>query len=258
MMGRGLWISLAVTWGGRRALALPAGLALLWLFSGFTNPWDLLLFSVKAHEIVLILIPLYLVILSRDLRSPWEALVAIRLGRARTWWGGHVGAAAVSAILVAVGLAILVIAVPVVAHGWTWQWGPYARGSETPAIMASPAWRVPWRWGLEALGLLTLGLWAMGVLMHGLGLWWRSPWAAWIVVVLLSFVADAVKLTALQTVLWWLPGPQFSLSQHWLSQGIVAPGWSVAYAIALLTAVVGTGLAMAEASPWDASHGGTV
>lgn len=257
MIWRGLWLVLRVTWSGWRALALAVGTGLLWVFCRFTNPWDLLLFSVLDHEIVIIIVPMYLLILNRDLRHPWEALVATHLGQARTWWAVHVGLAGVTAVMVSVSVVVLVVVVPLAAGGWTWHWGPFAVSEESASLLHTPAWRLPWLWSLESLGLLTLSLWALGVLEHVLALWWRGPWPAFVSLVLLSFCSLGVEGTALQGLVWWLPGSQFSLAAHGASTAFVPAGWSVVYAVALLATAAGVGLVMVRSSPWDTTSGGS-
>ncbi|MCL8209305.1 MAG: hypothetical protein K6V97_14735 [Actinomycetia bacterium] len=260
MIGRSLRASLAVTWGGGRPLILATGIALLGIFEGARNPWDILLASTHYKQVDLLVVPLYLLLLTRDLRHPWEALVRLRLRDARRWWAGHVGAAGLTAGLVVVGIAVLAVIVPLIRHQWTWRWGTMARATLGPAILASPTWRVPWLAGLEELGLLALGLWAIGVLSQVLTLWWRSPWYAWIVLVLLGWGSVAAFGTGLQTLVWWVPaGSQFCLEYHWTPAGpVVAPGWSVLYGSLLLAAATAAGGAIARSSPDDARHGGTL
>lgn len=240
-------------------VGVGGGRGLVWVFCRFTNPWDLVFYSTLMNEVVLVVVPLYLLLVHRDLRQPWEALVATRMGDARTWWTVHVGVAGITAILVSFGMAVLVVVVPLAAGGWTWRWGAFALGHEGAALLQTPAWKVPWRWSLEALGLLSLGLWAMGVLAQVLGLLWRSPWMALVVLVLTSFVSRVVATTAARFLLWWLPGPQFSLTEHWASTtAVVPPGWSVVYAIALLTTAAAVGLVTVASPPWDTTSGGTI
>lgn len=259
MIGRGILVSLAGNWRGPRVLVVPIGLALIWTLGRFTNPWDLLAYATADGELVLIVLPLYLFLLYRNLRHPGEALAVVRMGQARTWWVSHVGAAGLTAALVAVGVAMLVIVVPVASHAWSWQWGPENRLNFGVAALATPALRIPWQWGLKALGLMTVGLWSSGVLMYVLALWWRSPWLAWIVVVMLSFLTRIVEGTHVQFLLWTLPGVQFSLSLHWMNpQHPVPPLWSFAYGIALLVALIGVGMASVATSPWDFEHGGAL
>lgn len=259
MIGRSIRIALAAHWRGPRVLLVAIGLALIWTLGRFTNPWDLLAYATADDELVLIVFPLYLFLLYRNLRHPGEALLAVRMGQARTWWGSHVAAAGLTAVLVTVGVTALVIVVAVTAHAWSWHWGPNVHVSMGTAVLTTPTWRIPWRWGLEALGLMTAGLWSTGVLMYVLALWWRSPWLAWIVVVLLSYLTRIAEATSAQFLLWVLPGVQFSLALHWMTpQRPVAPAWSFGYGVALLVAMTGVGVAIVEASPWDAHHGGAL
>jgi hypothetical protein len=260
MIWRSLRASLAVTLGGRRPLILAAGIALLGLFEGVSNPWDILLASTHHKQVDLLVVPLYLLLLTRDLRHPWEALVGLRLRDARRWWMGHVGAAGITAVLVVVGIGILAVVVPLAGDHWTWQWGAWSLDTLGPATMASPTWRIPWLAGLEELGLLALGLWSIGILSHVLALWWRSPWYAWSLLVLLSWGSVAALGTGLQTLVWWLPsGSQFCLEYHWTPDGtIVAPGWSILYGSLLLAVASASGCHIARSSPWDALHGGTL
>lgn len=258
MMGRGIRVSLTGVWSGRRVVGLPIGLALIWALSRLTNPWDLLLYTTLDSEIALILIPMFLFLLHRDLQHPAEALAAIRLGKARTWWATHVASAGISALIMAAMIGVFVVIVPLATHGWSWHWGPNAHLRMNSAILSSPGWRIPWRWGIEALGLLTLGLWSMGVLMYALALWWRAPWVAWIVVVSLGFGSEALEGTAMRPLLWGIPGVQYSLALHWAGQHVVPPYWSIVYALALLAVAVGVGLVITDAAPWDSTHGGTL
>lgn len=259
MIGRGIQVALAGHWRAPRVFVVPLGLALIGTMGRYTNPWDLLAYATADAELVLIVFPLYLFLLYRNLQHPGEALVALHLGQARRWWLSHVGAAAVTALLMAVGVAALIVVVPLVSHTWSWHWGSYIRQGFKGATLSTPAWRMPWRWGLEALGLMTVGLWSSGMLMYVLGLWWRSPLVAWLVVVMLSFFAETVEATHAQFLLWILPGVQFSMILHWINpQHPVALVWSLLYGLALLIALMGIGLAMVAKSPWDAHHGGTV
>lgn len=256
VLWRTVWVQVWVTWGRWRSLALPVGLTLIWVFSRFSNPWDLLVFGVRSHELGLIIFPMYLFILSRDLRHPWEALVGTRVERGRLWWMAHVVSAGVSAVVVSVGLAALVVTVPLVGHAWSWQWGAYASAVAGPNGLASSAWGVPWRWGMEALGLLTLGLWAEGVLMHALSIWWRSPWVSWIALMLLVFLAIGIEGSAAQGAIWWLPGIQFSLVEHWGTDS--RSSWSVVYGAALLSVTTLAGVVLADGLPWDVASGGVI
>lgn len=258
MIGRGVRNAVTGVWRGRRIVALPIGLALIWALSRLTNPWDLLLYTTLDSEIALILIPLFLFLLHRDLLHPSEALAAVRLEKARTWWVTHVASVGISALLMAVGIGVFVVIVSLATNGWSWQWGANAHLRMGSAVLSSAGWQIPWQWGIEALGLLALGLWSMGVLMYVLGLWWRAPWVAWIVVVSLGFGSEALEGTSLRPLLWGLPGVQYSLALHWAGQHVVHPYWSAIYAVALLAATLGAGLAIVDTSPWDSTHGGTL
>ena len=259
MTGRAIYVATRIAWSGRRAVVLPLGLVLILVLNpSLQNPWDVLMYATQDHQLVEIVLPLYLWIVTRDLRQPWEALVGIRQGQAEAWWAAHVGAAGVSAILVAVGLAGLAVVVPLVTHGWSWQWGPWVRDNVSRAQMASPVWQVPWRWGIATLGLLTLGLWATGTLTQLLTMWWGSPWLAWGAVVLLCLVPLALEDSAARYILWWVPGIQFSLSLHYASAPIVPAMWSVGYAVSLLAGIVGVGMILVQSSPWDMVSGGTI
>lgn len=259
MMGRGMRVALAGHWWPPRVLLVPIGLALIWTLGRYTNPWDLLSYATLDGELVLIVFPLYLFLLYRNLRHPGEALAAIRMRQTRTWWLSHVGAAGVTAVLMAISVAALVVVVSLVSHTWSWHWGSHARLSFGKTELATIAWRVPWRWGLEALGLMAVGLWSSGVLMYVLALWWRSPWGAWVVVMLIIFLTRTLEGTHAQFLLWLLPGVQFSMALHWMNpQHPVSPSWSVLYGFALLAAMMGIGLAMVTEPPWDAHHGGSV
>lgn len=259
MIRRGIRVTLAGIWRAPRVLVVPLGLALIWTMGRYTNPWDLLAYATADAELVFIVFPLYLLLLYRNLQHPGEALVAVRLGQARTWWLSHVGAAGVTAVVMTTGTAALVVVVPIVSHTWSWHWGPDARLRFGVAQLATPTWRIPWRWGLEALGLMTVGLWSSGVLMYVLALWWRSSWVAWIVVVMLSFFTEIVEATQAQFFLWILPGVQFSLALHWMNpQHSEPPAWSFAYGLALLVAMVGVGIVRVANSPWNTHHGGTL
>lgn len=259
MMGRGMRVALAGHWRPPRVFLVPIGLALIWTLGRYTNPWDLLAYATADGELVLIVFPLYLFLLYRNLRHPGEALVAVHLGQARTWWLSHVGAAAVTAVLMAVGVAALAVVVPLISHTWSWHWGSYIHRGFGRTILATPTWRIPWRWGLEALGLMAVGLWSSGVLMYVLALWWRSPLVAWIVVVLVGFLTRVIEVTHAHFLLWILPGVQFSLILHWMNpQQPMSPSWSFLYGLALLVALTGVGLAMVAEPPWDAHHGGSV
>lgn len=256
MIGRGLNLGISTTWRARRVWIVPAGLALLWALCRFRNPWDLLLYATFDSEINLILIPLYLFLMLRDLRHPFEMLVVVRLGRTRSWWVSRVLAAGTSAVFLALSLLVMAVGVSLATHGWSWHWGPWSRLKFGPLLL-NLGWRVAWRTSLEELGLLALGLWAMGVLLDVLALWWRSPWLAWIVVVGLSFVSFALESTP---VVWAVPGVQFSWVLHWGGAGysFVSPMWTIAYGLALLLAATGTGAALCQRRPWAGGHGGTL
>jgi hypothetical protein len=261
MMWRAFRSSASVMGGGWRGLALPSGLGLLGLFSrstGSTNPWDILLFARRDHEVAIIVIPLYLFLVAQDLRHPWEALVVVRVGRARIWWAGHVAAAGLAAVVVTGGLGVLAVLVAQGAHTWSWQWGTYGHAVAGGGnLLTTAGWRVPWRWALAALGLLALGLWAMGVLLQMCALWWRHPFLAWAGVVALTFLAVGLEGTALQRLILWLPGPQFCLPEHYSSAlGYFPASWSVLYGVVLFAGMTGVGVTIAESAPWDGTHGG--
>jgi len=227
------------------------------VFSHLTNPWDIMVFSMKDHTIAIILIPMYLLIINGELRSEWEAMIALRSGQARTWWLGHVAADAVSAVLVACGVIVLAVVVSVATHNWTWSWGPYSRADFGARLLSSVSHKEAWFWCLRAVGLLTLGLWSIGVLMHVFVLWWRSPWLAWVSGIASGVMGVTFEALPFRFLIWWLPGVQFSLDAHRLP-GAVTPLWSLSYAVALVAVATAAGLFLADSSPWDALHGGTI
>ncbi len=240
-------------------LLVAIGMVLIWTMGRYTNPWDLLAYATDDHELLLIVFPLYLLLLYHNVRHPIEALLTVRMGQARTWWMTQVVAAGVTAVLVALSVTTLVIIVPLVTHAWSWHWGPNMHFRMGSAILATPTWRIPWRWGLESLSLMAAGIWSLGILMYVLALWWRSPWLAWIVVILLNYLTLVIKATPAQFLVWIMPGIQFSLALHWMNpQHPIAPALSFGYALALLVAMTGVGVVIVEASPWDASHGGVL
>ena len=258
MTYRALRFILTTIGRGWQRWLLPLGLVLLWGVSRFPNPWDELLYATAGSELTLVIIPLYLLLVHRDLRHPAESLVALRAGHAGRWWMAHVMADGLVAVVVALGVALMSVVSALASGSWTWQWGPVARQKMGSAVLSTPLWHVPWEWGLADLGLLALGVWAMGVLMHTVGLWWRSPWAAWVAVAFVSFFSKVLRGTAAQVASWGMPGLQFSLAEHWVATPTLAPGWSVGYGVVLLAVAALAGLALADGAPWDGTHGGTV
>lgn len=259
MMGRGIRIAVAPHWRGLRVLLVVIAMVLIWTLGRYTNPWDLLAYATNDHTLLLIVLPLYLLLLYRNVHHPMEALLTTRMGQARTWWMTQVVAAGVTAWLVALTVAALGIVVPLVTHHWSWQWGPNMHLRMGSAILATAVWRIPWHWAMESLSLMAVGFWSLGVFMYVLTLWWRSPWLAWIGVILLNYLTLVIKATPAQFLVWILPGIQFSLALHWMNpQHPIAPAWSFSYALALLVAMTGAGVVLVEASPWDASHGGVL
>ena len=66
--------------------------------------------------------------------------------------------------------------------GWSWHWGPFVEHQNLPRLVAES----PLRWRIEALAMLVIGLWSMGLLLYVLTLWWRSTWIALIAIVVLN------------------------------------------------------------------------
>ena len=192
------------------------------------------------------------------LRHPFGVLVLTRLGRTRTWWAAQVLSAGISAVFLAMGLIVLVVVVPLVTHGWSWHWGPWSRLKLGPLLL-KPGWHVAWRIGLEEVDLLTLGLWAMGVLQGCIG-----P--------LVAVPPGRLGRSG---------GPQFGVVCPGIDTGVVGPAWrsifpglalgrnrlyvcladvdkTVAYAFALLLGATGGGFGLVRQRPWAMVHGGTV
>lgn len=242
--------------GGPRVLWLVGGLIALWLFAfRLHNAWDIMESATTSNAVVFVVIPLYVTILNIDILHPWQSLTAIRMASVARWWSVQIATAGAMALLLGVGLALLSVSVAMGSHRWTWQWGTYGRNSEPPARLASPPWVVPWHWSLEALLYLVLGLWAIGVLRHVLALWWRAPWLAWLAMVALAFMSQALTHTAGQALVWWLPGAQFSYWYHWGTTQPYALAWTLVYSIIVIGVAAGVGLLIAQRSRWDAAHG---
>lgn len=197
----------------------------------------------------------YLIIVNVDLLDPSQTLTLVRLGSVRIWWWTHVATDGAVAVLLAADPAVLSVAVALAAHRWSWHWGTFGLNSATPAVLALAPWTVAWRWSLEALGYLVLGLWAMGVVRDVLAIWWRGPWLAWLTAVALGLASFALNLTFAHVAIWWLPGSQFSFTEHWTSQGSTALGWTLGYTALLLGTAAVAGLVLAEQSRWHAPHG---
>lgn len=241
-------LSLRVTWKRWRALLLPLGLGLLVALNRLTNPWDFLLAADSMKMVALIIVPLYLLIGSRDPIHAWEPLVSIRLGNTVTWWWSDVLSCGVSAILVSVGLGVVTILVPFATNGWSWHWGTYTQAQQLVGIGTI----IPWHWAIDALGLLALGLWASGVFVHVLTLWWRSAWLPLVFLLLLELLPIIfASSSATRVIIWWIPGPQFSLGAHFSSLGTFPPLWSFGYALLMLSATVGVGALVVGNYPWE-------
>lgn len=234
---RTLGVNVKVLLGHSKCMWLCAALVTMWVFSfHFINPWDILSSSTSANTVVFIGIPAQLVILNVELSDSFQTALITRMGSTEEWWWSHVSAAGVVAFVMSAGLAGVAVAVPAIAGRWTWRWGSYGRGSVTPAVLGHYPWTVPWQWSIDALLYLCLGLWAVGVLRHALSLWWRRPWLAWVAVVAIGLGSRALSQTSLQSVVWWLPGTQFSYAYHWGSYGSYALGWTAGYTGLVLVA----------------------
>ena len=154
-----------------------------------------------------------------------------------------------------VGVVALTVAVGLASGRWSWQWGRYGLHSESPAVLATAPWNVPWHWSADALGYFVVGLWVVGVLWLFLTLWWRGQWLAWRTVAALAVVSLAVKGTVAQSVAWWLPGAQFSFYFHWTTVGAVGLPWSLAYGTVMLAATAISGWRLACQPRWLSRHG---
>ena len=254
LWARAVALAVRTTWGQRRWGILVIALVVLGGSTRFLNPWDLMVANTSPQALTAEILPAYLFLEKRELHHPWEALVAQRLGETRAWWLTQVAAAGVSALIVTAGVAATGVVIPLVTAHWSWAWGPFSRAMQPAHVVA--AW-APWGWSLDALGLMALGLWASGALLHLLTLWWQGPWLAWLAVVLLGFLALTLQLWA-QFWVWWIPGPQFALLQHWAYGDAYPAAWSVGYAVVLLTVTAAIGVLLLGTPPWETTHGGTL
>lgn len=253
MIGRGVVVSLHGTWGGRRPLILVAMLAIMWRLMPYRNPWDMLASGTSGTAVALLMIPCYLFLLNRDLRHPWESLVGTRLGSGGRWWIAQILAAGCTAAILTGAMMVLFLVVSLVTQHWSWHWGHFGPFLVGQHVMAT--WR-PWWWSLNALGLMTLGLWATGGLWTVLAVWWRSGWTAWFVVLALSLAPLEIMYSTARFGMWLLPGPQFAWVEHGAFAHSPPPAWSVGYAVILLVATTILGWRLMWTSPWDARHGG--
>lgn len=252
MMRRGVYLMFLLTWFRGRLMLLGLGLGFTWLLNPRANPWDFLLAATAMKMLALIFVPMFLFIVGRNLKGSWETLVGSRMGHAVSWWWADVWSLGLSAVMVSLSLGLLTVLVALFTRGWSWHWGGYAQSQHLQGISRT----IPWLWGLEDLGLMTLGFWAMGVLYHVLSLWWRTPWIAWVAVVVGNMLPLVFAGTAARHIIWWIPGPQFSLGAHFSVIGVMPPLWSLGYALTLLAGMSATGMFLATAYPWDAiPHG---
>ena len=241
---------LRTVWFNRKALILPAGIVLILVLgpTGAINAWDLVLSASQFKMVSLILVPLYLFMVSRHFESAWEALIITRVQSRPVWWWADVAALGATALMVVLGLGIVSALGSMLGHSWSWQWSPYAHKWYVASILAS----VPWQWCVESLGLLATGLWAMGIMTHVLTLWWRSEWLALVAMIAVTVFPVTFMEISAPALVWWFPGPQFSLSVHF-SGGIPAL-WSFGYAVVLLGAFSWIGMIMACQHPWGNLH----
>lgn len=244
-MTRATWVTLQCTWYGWRVAVFVAAWLLLLGMNATPNPWDLLDTVTAMKMLALIVVPVYLFIVAAPVSGMWQQLTYVRVREA--WWWAQVIAAGVSAVAAVAALAILVVGWALIAHGWSWHWGVVSARQHLPALRQVP----PEQWAGEALGLLTVGLWSLGVLLDVLVLWWQTLWVAWMSLVLVVLVPVTLAGTAQQVLLWWLPGAQFSLLAHFSASGEISPWGSVAYAGALLTGAGLSGAALATKG-WEA------
>lgn len=256
MMARGVRVHLHRIWGGWRPLLLGALLAFQWGTASFWNPWDMIAAGTLRNQITLLIIPAYLLLLVRDLRHPWEALVGVRAGSGEAWWGAQVLAAGATAVVLTVAMVVLFFSLALASHHWAWWWSRSALALEFLVNAHVIATWAPWWWCLDALALLALGLWAVGGVWMVLALWWRSGWAAWLVVMMLCLIpSELMGPTPGGFVVWLLPGAQFSMIQHWVFPGSPSPTWSIGYAVVLLAGTTLLGRRLVRTPPWDARHG---
>jgi hypothetical protein len=253
MIRDGARITFQVTWYRWRALWLPIGLGIIVALNEITNPWDFLLAATAMKMVALVLVPLYLFIDSRDLNHPWEPLVGGRLGNTVAWWWSDVWSSGASAVITSAGAAAVALIIAFATDGWSWHWGAYTKAQQLQGIGTM----IPWHWGLEALALLTLGLWAMGVLVHVLTLWWHSTWLPIVFLLVLNILPITFASSAARVIIWWIPGPQFSLGAHFSSIGTFPALWSFGYAVLLLAGMAGIGAIFVSNYPWEKIPHGT-
>ena len=253
-MRHGVGVAVRAMWRPWHGLVVITALVLLGVDAGFRNPWTLVVSNTSAGSFCGLLAPLYLFILKRDLFHPWEGLVGHRLGDTRTWWAVQTAAAG----LYALGVTATVIALsgvgPLVTGGWSWQWGGLAAYEVGRHVVST--WR-PWWWALDAFGLMAIGLWGMGALLQVLSRWWRSAWIAWVALVVLNLLPLDL-MYSVHDWLWWLPGPQFSLLEHWTFANAFPPSWSVLYGGVLLLGSTIWGFVTVTTTRWDTVHGGAL
>jgi hypothetical protein len=236
-----------MTWGGRRILWGVAFLGALSFFAPSWNPWDLVASTTSLRPVALVIIPGYLWWVSNDLSHAWEGMAVLRIGSRRRWWIADLVSLGVAALVLTVGLTGAAVVAALVHGGWSWDWGPFVQSQHLPALRAYP----PATWALEAVVLLSMGLWAMGAVLHVLALWWRSLWLPWVALMLPDLLAVTFPGTSAPVLTWGLPGPQFGLLVHFSLFGTVNPGWSIGYAVGLLGVAVWVGLRMTERYAWS-------
>ena len=215
--------------------------------------WNMIANSTSNGSVTELLIPGYLLLLVRDLRHPWEALVGTRLGSARRWWDVQVLVAGAAAVMLVVAMVIVFCVLSLLHHPWSWHWNTNSTQLVGGHVVAT--WS-PWVWSVDALGLMTAGFWATGALWTVCALWWRSPWLAWLIIVALNLVPLSFVFTPLAFLVWVLPGPQFA----WIQHGTAFPHspastWSLGYAAVLLGLTTLGGGRLVRLAPWDARHG---
>jgi hypothetical protein len=219
-----------------------------------SNAWDIVFLVLSYHPTTLLWIPFYLFLTSRNLSNEWESLVVTRFPHRLTWWAADIEALGVAAFaLTLLTSAIGIMAGPLVGR-LSWQWSGLARSPW--AILHAIPHLSPLVATLYSVGLLTLGLWALGILNHALSLWWQSEWLAALTVVVAELLPSVFLGNGRMTR--WFPGSQFvfathitDASGHTWAIAYSTVGWTLAYSLALIIAGTGFGAIRSLYVAWD-------
>jgi hypothetical protein len=197
------------------------------------NEWDVLFGTLSERPIVLFWMPMFMFLTSRTFNTPWEAQAVARFRSRISWWASDIIGLAIATIVYVLATAVVALAAGSLYFGrWSWGWSALTRigGTYAPVLHDT----APLPVAVDALALLTLGLWMLATLHHTISFWWSSEWVSLALLIVVIWLP--LMFPAVHGVVSWTPGTQFVLGEHIAKSALAGFAWTIAYGVILACA----------------------